>query len=93
MLSHNVRNICRRKDRIWSAAFDLPTFVLSHPGQRFVGENYTELIIDNDYSLVELFQDVFHLAQPIRSLDIDVRHGFVHLNSSAKIVCRDRATE
>ena len=92
MLSLNVRNICCWEDRIWRSAFDLPAVVLSHPDQRFVGKNYAKLIIDNDHSLVELFKDALHLAKPIRSLYIDVRHGFVQLNSSAKIVCRDRAT-
>jgi hypothetical protein len=52
---------------------------------------YTNRVIDNDDSLVELFMDTFHLAKPIRSLEIDVRYGYVQLNSSAKIACRDRA--
>jgi hypothetical protein len=42
-------------------------------------------------SLVELFEDILHLAKPTGSIDIGLRHGFVQLNSFVKIVCRDRA--
>src|ERR1700746_3475009 len=74
-LSHHVRNICRREDRIRRSAFDISTLVLSHPEQRFIGENYPKLIVDNDHSLVELFKDALHLAKPLRSLGVGVRHG------------------
>src|SRR5271165_147222 len=90
MLSQKVRNIFRWEERVGRSAFDLPTFVLSHLDQRFVGENYTKLIIDNDHSLVELFKDTLHLTKPIRSLEIDVRHSIAQLNSSAKTVYRSR---
>jgi hypothetical protein len=41
-----------RTVHIWSSVFDLPAFVPSHPGQRFVCESYTKLIIENGHSLV-----------------------------------------
>ena len=40
-----------RTVHIWSSVFDLPAFVPSHPGQRFVCESYTKLIIENGHSL------------------------------------------
>jgi len=92
MLPQEVRNIFRWENRVGRSTADFFTAIHSEPEQRFVGENYTKLIIDNDHSLVELFKDTLHLAEPIRSLDIDVSHGFVQLNSPAKIVCRDRVT-
>ena len=77
MLLQEMRNIFRRKNRIGRSAADFFTAIHSQPEQRFVGENYTKLIIDNDHSLVELFKDTLHLAKPIRSLDVGVSHDCV----------------
>ena len=86
MLPQEVRNIFRRENRIGRSAADFLTAIHSQPEQRFVGENYTKLIIDNDHSLVELFQDALHLAKPIRSLDVGVRHDFVPSSAPLNIV-------
>ena len=77
MLPQEVRNIFRREYRVGRYAADFFTVIHSQSEQCFVREYHPELIVNDDHSLVEFFKDVLRMAKPIRSLDIDVRHGFV----------------
>src|SRR5271166_4465031 len=75
MLPQEVRNVLCWENRIWCAALHFFTVIHSQSEQSLVREHHMKLIIENDHSLVELFQDVFRLAQPIRSCDVVFRHG------------------
>ena len=93
VLADNMGNILGGEDCVGCTSAQFVEVVLPQSCQCFIGKNDAKLVINNDHSFVELFKDILHLAKPIGSIDIGLRHGFVQLNSFVKIVCRDRAAE
>lgn len=79
MLPHDVRHVFRWKNRVGSMALQFPALVPSQADQRLVREDDTKLVINDDHSLVELFEDALHRPEPIRRLDVFIAHGFCNL--------------
>jgi hypothetical protein len=77
MLLHKQWHVFRWEDGIGCTAFQLLTTELSHADQCFVDKDDAKLVVNDGYPLVEFFQYVLHLAQPVGSLDVGVQHDYV----------------
>jgi hypothetical protein len=49
--------------------------IFSQKAKRLVCKDNTELVVNDDHSLVELFQNAFHLTKPSWSLDNAAKHS------------------
>jgi hypothetical protein len=78
MLPKNEWKVLGRKNGIGSTTLQFCAFVPAQSEQRLVGENYAELVVNDDHSLVELSENAFHSAQPVWRLDLYFKHGSVH---------------
>jgi len=66
------------ENRLGRAALNLATLEMSHACKRFVCKDHSKLIIDDDYTFIEVFEDRLHPAKPIWSFCGGIRHSFAH---------------
>jgi hypothetical protein len=78
VLPFNIGKFCPWENRIGRTALNFATLEASHARKRFVCKDYSKLIINDDYTLIEFFEDRLHLAKPIWSLCGGIRHRFAH---------------
>src|SRR3974390_264576 len=77
VLLHDVRDVFRREYRIGRASLDLTLMVPAQPRECLVRKDHAKLIIRNDYSLIQLFENTLRLSNPIRGLEIGISHGCI----------------
>jgi hypothetical protein len=78
VLPFDIGNIFAGENRIGREALNLATLEVSHACKRFVCKDHPKLIINDDYTFIELFEDRLHLAKPIGSFCGGFWHSFAH---------------